>query len=115
MLPMKYRLRKTADFQRVYKKGAYLVSRQMVIYYFPNDAGTRVGFVASKKVGKSVQRNRCKRILREVFGSLLPSLAPSYDFVIVARPAMKEESFQGALKTMSRLLRKARLLQVHDE
>lgn len=115
MLPMKYRLRKAADFQRVYKQGAYLVSKQMVIYYYASEKSIRVGFVASKKVGKSVERNRSKRVLREVFGLLLPSLAPGHDIVVVARAAMKEENFQGALKTMTRLLRKAKLLQVQNE
>lgn len=112
MLPLEYRLREARDFRRVYRQGAYVVAKQMVLYYYPSEHDSiRVGFVASKKVGKSVQRNRCKRVLREVFGHYLSEIAPGYDFVVVARPPMKEETFAGAHKTMARLLRKAKLLR----
>ncbi|HBI56760.1 MAG TPA: ribonuclease P protein component [Firmicutes bacterium] len=113
MLNKANRLKKTTDFNRVYKRGAYVVARQMVIYYYPLfiDDGIRVGFVASKKVGKSHQRNRCKRLLRESMRQHLPNLVNGYDLVVVARPPLKEDNFQTVYKVMSRLLRKAKLFQ----
>jgi ribonuclease P protein component len=111
MLDKENRLKKTVDFQRIYQNGAYTVARQMVIYYCPRDqAGLRVGFVASKKVGNSTRRNRCKRLLRESMRLLLPDLKRGYDVVVVARPPLGEETFSVTLRTMARLLRKARLL-----
>lgn len=112
MLNKANRLKKTTDFNRVYKRGAYVVARQMVIYYYPlNDEALRVGFVASKKVGKSTQRNRCKRLLREAMRSFLPNLNSGYDLVVVARPSLLAENYQDINKTMARLLRKAKLLR----
>lgn len=96
----------------MYKHGTYVVSRQMVIYYYPlNNNGIRVGFVASKKVGKSAERNRCKRLLRETMRQHLPFLVNGYDLVVVARPPLQQEDFLGVNKIMARLLRKAKLLR----
>ena len=112
MLNQANRLKKTKDFQRVYQHGAFVASRQMVIYYYPlkNSDGIRAGFVASKKVGKSHQRNRCKRLLREAMRQHLPNLVSGYDLVVVARPSLNEEDFRSVNKIMARLLRKAKLL-----
>jgi len=84
----------------------------MIIYYYPrNNDEVRVGFVASKKVGKSIERNRCKRLLRESMRALLPQLVPGHDLVIVARPSLLVADFKSIKKSMARLLRKAKLLQ----
>lgn len=52
------------------------------------DAGERprIGFTASKKVGKAVERNRAKRRLRAVVGASAPERArDGWDYVLIAR------------------------------
>ena len=50
------------------------------------DAGVRVGFTASKKVGNSVARNRAKRRLRALARSVLATRGrPGWDYVLIAR------------------------------
>ena len=50
------------------------------------DAGIRVGFTASKKVGNSVARNRAKRRLRALARSILATRGhPGWDYVLIAR------------------------------
>lgn len=112
MLSKENRLVRTADFQAIYKNGKYVVGRQMVIYYHPNSLQlVRIGFVASKKVGTSHVRNRCKRILREAMRQLLPSLPSGYDLIVVARPPLAEQGFQVIYEEMAKLLRKAKLVE----
>jgi ribonuclease P protein component len=51
------------------------------------EAGVRVGYTASKKIGNAVQRNRAKRRLRALAREVLARLArPGWDYVLVARP-----------------------------
>ncbi len=71
----------------------------------------RVGFSVSKKVGCAVVRNRIKRRLRECVRPLLPYMKNGL-YVLVARPAAAESSFDtlksdvGALAEKLELLRK---------
>lgn len=116
MLDKDNRLLKAADFQATYKQGRYAVARQMVLYYQKNALDkVRVGFVASKKVGPSHARNRCKRLLREAMRQLLPTVPPGYDLILVARPPLAAQGFQDVLREMAKLLRKAELTELETQ
>ncbi|MEM1313814.1 MAG: ribonuclease P protein component [Pseudomonadota bacterium] len=50
------------------------------------EAGARVGFTCSKKVGNAVARNRAKRRLRAAARAILPIAArPGWDYVLIGR------------------------------
>ena len=79
-------LKENYEFRRMYQKGASAVSGAMVLYCRKNRLGrNRIGITVTKKIGKAVCRNRCKRIIRAAFQQLEPSLEPGWDFVFVAR------------------------------
>jgi ribonuclease P protein component len=91
------RLSKSADFDRVYRKGRSVSSRHLVLYAFPRSeddsaAGgdARLGVPVGRKVGGAVERNRVKRRVREAFWSLAGELPARHDFVVVARPSASE-------------------------
>jgi ribonuclease P protein component len=77
------RLRKSADFRRVQTAPTVrLRFAHFLVLASPAEAGVRFGAVASKKVGNAVARNRCKRLLRELFrgvGDFVPA-----DVVVIA-------------------------------
>ncbi|MGC2162496.1 MAG: ribonuclease P protein component [Silvibacterium sp.] len=84
------RLRKHADYQRVYKASRKQFSPSMS-YFFrlravdeltPSYPGPRVGLTAGRVLGKAVERNRIKRRMREAARANL-TLLPSYADVVL--------------------------------
>lgn len=99
-------LRKTGDFNAIYKKGKSSGSKYVVVLYKPNGTGlTRKAFVASKKVGNSVMRNRARRLMREAVRLSGVRLPEGYDFLFIARNGITvskcadvKRSIEAALK-----------------
>ena len=69
----------------------------------------KVGFSVSKKIGKSVVRNKVKRQLRECFYSLKNNVNNSYNYVFVAREGIDDMSFLEIKNNMKELLIKCEL------
>ncbi len=79
-------LRKDKDFSALYKRGKSVGDRYVVLFYRPNSLPyNRTGFLASKKVGNSVKRNRAKRLMKESYRKIEKTLPIGYDFIIIAR------------------------------
>lgn len=59
-----------------------------------NEPSVRVGYTITKKIGKAVFRNKCKRRYREIFKQLAPTLAKNnFDYVILARKEILNSDF----------------------
>ena len=79
-------LRKNSEFSAVYNKGKSVGDRYVVLFYrLTGLPYNRTGFLASKKVGNSVVRNRAKRLMKESYRNIEGSLPEGYDFIIIAR------------------------------
>lgn len=103
------RVRKNKEFKIIYSKGKSVVNRYLVMYYCKNSLPyNRVGFSISKKVGKSVIRNRVKRLMKEAFRLRTIDLQSGYDIVFVARVRMNQADFETVKKSMFPLLKKIR-------
>ena len=112
---MRKYLRDSREFQHVYRNGKRYDGVFITVFVLENDAlNHRVGVTASKKaLGKAVQRNRAKRLLRETFRSNEPSLSAltkNYDWVLNAKPAVlsqklnaPREELQGIIERVGRL------------
>ncbi len=80
------RIKKRADFLKVYKEGTQTDTGHFKIAVLPNSLNTRrLGITVSKKTGNAVRRNRIKRCLREYFRQNKELFPPSSDIVITAR------------------------------
>lgn len=114
---MVYRLRKNNEFKVVYRRGKSLANNLLVLYIFNNKKNktedsltyNKVGISVSKKVGNSVVRSRSKRLITESYRLNEKDLKSGYDFVFVARSAIKGKSFFEVEDAMKKLFLKAGL------
>ena len=114
---MDYRLDKTRriinnnEYRLVYKHGKYEVGRLCVLYRMPvAKQKTRIGFVTGKKVGGAVERNRGRRLMKEVYRLKQHQIREGYHIVIVGRGPLKDATYERAEKEILYLLRKSKLL-----
>jgi len=79
------------DYLSIYKKAEYTAGKYVVIYVRKNNLPfNRLGITAGKKVGGAVERNRAKRLIRQVYRTHEIELPVGIDIVIVARNALTE-------------------------
>ena len=72
-------LRRKDDFNSIYRKGRSIGERYVVLFYRKNDLSyNRTAFLASKKVGNSVERNRARRLKKENYRFLKDNIKKSY-------------------------------------
>jgi ribonuclease P protein component len=79
------RVRRRSEFQRVFDAANRAQGRYVTVLVAPNGSGEamRLGIVASRKFGNAVQRNRAKRLIREVFRRA--PIRSSLDVVVIPR------------------------------
>ena len=86
------RIRRRADFERIYANGAKIHGRYMTLFVMVNDAAApRLGVAATRKLGSAVDRNRAKRRVRELFRRR--KNIGGLDIVIVPRREMLDAPF----------------------
>jgi ribonuclease P protein component len=97
------RLRRRVEFQRVFDTGFRVHGRFLTLVVAPGPASSaRLGIVASRKLGNSVQRNRAKRLIREIFRQNNDP-RPGLDVVVIPR----RELFDAAYTTLEADFRNA--------
>ncbi|HXP98994.1 MAG TPA: ribonuclease P protein component [Solirubrobacteraceae bacterium] len=106
------RLSRSAEFDRVYRRGRSVANRYLVLYTFPRDGSepARIGLSVGRKVGGAVERNQVKRLLREACAQRADALPTGYDIVLVARAdahaLASERGLEGIAAALEELLAK---------
>lgn len=99
------RLRVSYQFKWVYDKGRRYNSPLFTFFALKNNEPmSRLGVTVTKKIGNAVERNRCKRILREIFRQNKTLLIKPYDLVFNVKKAMITTPFQEVKTEFLRLL-----------
>ncbi len=117
MLPRVSRLKRSRDFQAVYKRRTSWASPHLVLYVrfrTPREPqSSRLGFVISKKVAKRAHdRNRLKRRLREISRlRVLPSALRPFDALVVARTPAPALSYDQLMQDLIGLARQGGLVK----
>jgi len=102
-----YRLKKQADFQKLFQKGKRAHAQALSVLYRPAPKMT-MGISIGKKHGKSVQRNRIKRLLREAFRAAQTEMTGTYAIVLVPKVA-EEYSVATFQKQLQWIIKKEKM------
>lgn len=115
MLSKKNRLKGTANFEKIFKYGEKFFSPYFVAYRlrrkseYPQDkegakdaeeanksllVPPRIGFIASKKVGGAVQRNRARRMLSEAIRLNIIEEAHPADYIFIIKKELLASSVE---------------------
>lgn len=110
--PRDARVRQRADFDRVFAQGSRTGTPLLALHFWQDGQPARLGLAVSRKVDtRAVARNRIKRILRDHFRHLRPSLTAGAYVVVVRHgaskvpPASLRDAFDNALRRAGALPR----------
>ncbi|MDD5823268.1 MAG: ribonuclease P protein component [Firmicutes bacterium] len=108
----KFTLRNQKNFSAVYNRGKSKGSKYVVVLYRRNNKDvSRLAYVASKKVGNSVQRNRARRLMREAYRTMSKHIVPGYDVIFVARNSINDCKCGEVQRSMFGAIRAAGLFE----
>ena len=121
-LPKVHRLKKTKDFQAVYKRGQYYKSSHFLMRVLSGDHQTKnpfptqFGISISQKISKkAVVRNRLKRQIKAAIRSLLPMIIPGLKVVITVLHNRNECNYEHFLRELKQLLVKSNIFYGHTK
>jgi ribonuclease P protein component len=101
------RLKKRYEFRRVQLSGRRIHTPHFLIVVQPNALeNTRLGITVTKKVGTAVQRNRIKRVVREVFRRNRALFPKGHDVVFIAKRDAAGIDYDGVLGEVTRASRR---------
>jgi ribonuclease P protein component len=106
-------VRKRADFELIYKMGFKRSGRLMTMFTRERETGpARLGIAATRKMGAAVERNRAKRLVRELFRRHKP-VAP-VDVVVVPRREILDAPYDRIEREFRSLLSRRASVKAAD-
>ena len=115
--PPDARLRKRHEFKRLQGKESKIHAKHFLIVISPtNREQSRIGITVTTKVDKrAVQRNRIKRVIREVFRHFRSELLGTFDIVAIARQNAGDCSSEQIREEILGALKKNRYLANNEK
>jgi ribonuclease P protein component len=104
------RVRRRSEYKTVYDSGTKIHGRLFTLFSLPTELPHgRLGIAATRKLGGAVQRNRAKRLIREVFRRNKP--VRGVDVVVIPKRNLLDASLTALesefRQILSRSLRRA--------
>ncbi|MEM7672170.1 MAG: ribonuclease P protein component [Verrucomicrobiota bacterium] len=117
------RIRSSKDFTKIRTEGSRVTSGsfflQGVIRTLENSGSaweqSRLGVVASKRVGNAIVRARAKRLMREIYRKHAMKLAHPVDLVMVARPHLLKKAMIESENEFCQACRSLGVMRLGDD
>lgn len=105
-------LRRKSDFSTIYNKGKSVGDRYVVLFYRKNNLPyNRIAYLASKKVGNAVKRNRARRLMKESFRLTDLEIPTGYDFIFIARNTITNRKCAEVKKSLESALKRTGVIK----
>lgn len=100
-------LRGKSNFSKIYNRGKSIGGRFVVVFYMKNNLPyNRFAFLASKKVGNSVKRNRARRLMKESMRIANLNINEGYDIIFIARNTINDAKCSDVQRSIEKSLSK---------
>ena len=117
-LPRAQRVRRTSDFARVRERGSSWTGRLLIlaILPLPDEPHAKFGFTVTRRIGNAVVRNKIRRRLAAITGSLAPQIKGPHLIVTIPRHGAVKAEFTAIKAEWIKLATRAGLLlpQPHE-
>jgi ribonuclease P protein component len=102
----KQRLADNKQFEAILAHKVRVANGLLVLYVAENDCNyPRLGISVGKSCGGAVQRNRLKRLLREIFRQSQDRIAPGFDYLLMISPQLSKKLNKSSSKEAIRQLK----------
>lgn len=108
-LPRFCTLKKRTEFLKVAKSEQRFYGTHFLVQALPNSELSgifRVGYVATRKTGNAVKRNKAKRRLRALVDRFKDQFVPQCDYVFIARNSLWSTEFEMLQHDFCNVLKK---------
>ena len=105
------RVKRSSDIKKLFKTGNNVSTKGAKFFYLPNQLGiNRIAFAIPRGYGNAVQRNKSKRISREVYRHYKMSMKTGFDMILLVYPG--NDDFNQRSAQFRSLCQKAGILQL---
>ncbi len=103
------RIKKYSEIQKLFRKGEKISTTGSKLYILPNGLSfNRIAFTLPRGFGNAVERNYSKRISREAYRHLKPTVNCGYDMVLLVYNP--EDVYNVRVEQLEKLYKKAGLI-----
>ncbi len=102
------RIKKKKDFKKILSTGKRAYGAALTVVYLPSEE-TAMAVCVGKKYGKSVGRNRVKRLLREAFRAQAEKLTRPCTFLLIPKIA-EEYSYHTFKRDLGSIFKREKLV-----
>lgn len=111
MLGRVNRIKKNKEFNYIYRKGKFYNCEYFTVHYVDTKLpDIKVGISISKKIGNSVVRSRCKRVISEIVRLKLPTMKTK-NYIITLKPSIADASYSVLSNYFDKFLIKCDLVK----